>query len=167
MRWTPALVRCCSDYPSALDEPASHSWRRYRVTVISRGLFKPWLTTTGLTMIDAAAGHGKTWLRVLRPPGGNKKFADNPMKRDFATRPRESVRTTSTCGAQTRIGTLCRRPPVVGRKRCRLHGGLSPGAPRGFKNGNYKTGDWTTEAIAEPEWLRSLIQSFTKIGVVG
>lgn len=25
-------------------------------------LLKPWLTTTGLTMIDAAAGHGKTWL---------------------------------------------------------------------------------------------------------
>ena len=25
-------------------------------------LLKPWLTTTGLTMIDAPAGHGKTWL---------------------------------------------------------------------------------------------------------
>ena len=38
----------------------------------------------------------------------------------------------------------CQRPPVRGRKRCRLHGGLSPGAPRGPKNGNYKTGDWTS-----------------------
>jgi glucans biosynthesis protein len=100
-------------------------------------------------------------------PGGNTKFADNPMKRDFATRPRESERTTSTCGAQTRIGTACRRPPVVGRKRCRLHGGLSPGAPRGFKNGNFKTGDWTSDAIAEREWLKSLIKDFAKIGVVG
>ena len=27
-------------------------------------LLKPWLTTTGLTMIDAAAGHGKTWLAL-------------------------------------------------------------------------------------------------------
>src|SRR5271169_773659 len=117
--------------------------------------------------LDAAAGHGKTWLRALRLPGGNKKFADNPMKLDFATRPRESEWTSSTCGAQTRIGSACRRPPVVGRKRCRLHGGLSPGAPRGLKNGNFKTGDWTTDAIAEREWLRSLVQSFAKIGVVG
>jgi hypothetical protein len=51
-----------------------------------------------------------------------------------------------------------------GRKRCRLHGGLSPGAPRGLKNGNYKTGDWTSEAITERKWLRSLVHSFAKSG---
>jgi hypothetical protein len=45
---------------------------------------------------------------------------------------------------------------------CRLHGGLSPGAPRGEKNGNFKTGDWTLEAIEERKWLRSLLQSFCK-----
>src|SRR5262249_2855392 len=27
-------------------------------------LLKPWLTTTGLVMIDAPAGHGKTWLAL-------------------------------------------------------------------------------------------------------
>jgi putative DNA primase/helicase len=27
-------------------------------------LLKPWLTTTGLVMMDAAAGHGKTWLAL-------------------------------------------------------------------------------------------------------
>jgi hypothetical protein len=48
------------------------------------------------------------------------------------------------------------------RKRCRLHGGLSPGAPRGAKNGNYKNGDWTAEATRERQWLRSLVQSFAK-----
>src|SRR2546423_5305725 len=44
------------------------------------------------------------------------------------------------------------RPAIRGRKRCRLHGGLSPGAPRGPKNGNFKTGDWTSEAINERKW---------------
>jgi hypothetical protein len=50
------------------------------------------------------------------------------------------------------------------RTRCRLHGGLSPGAPRGSKNGNYRNGDWTAEAIEERKWLRSLVKSFAKIG---
>jgi len=41
-------------------------------------------------------------------------------------------------------------------------GGLSPGAPRGPKNGNYKNGDWTAEAIEERKWLRLLVKSFAK-----
>jgi hypothetical protein len=39
---------------------------------------------------------------------------------------------------------------------------LSPGAPRGGKNGNFKKGDWTAEAIEERKWLRFLIRSFAK-----
>ena len=64
----------------------------------------------------------------------------------------------------TRAGTACERRPVAGRKRCRLHGGLSPGAPRGFRNGNFRTGHWTAEAIAERKWLRSLGQAFAGNG---
>ena len=45
-------------------------------------------------------------------------------------------------------------------KQCRLHGGLSPGAPRGTKNGNFRNGNWTAEAIGERKWLRSLVQAF-------
>jgi hypothetical protein len=56
----------------------------------------------------------------------------------------------------------CRCPAIRGRRRCRLHGGLSPGARRGAKNGNFKDGDWTAEAIEERKWLWSLIRSFTK-----
>ena len=29
-----------------------------------------------------------------------------------------------------------------------MHGGKSPGAPRGEANGNYRTREWTKEAIA-------------------
>src|SRR5438034_646791 len=68
----------------------------------------------------------------------------------------------SRCGAKTRAGTPCRCPPVPGRTRCRLHGGLSPGAPRGSRNGNYTNGEWTAEAIEERRWLRLLVRDFAK-----
>lgn len=31
------------------------------------------------------------------------------------------------CGAKTRAGGPCKKPPVPGKRRCRLHGGLSTG----------------------------------------
>jgi hypothetical protein len=33
-----------------------------------------------------------------------------------------------TCDAKTRTGTPCKRRPILGRRRCRNHGGLSTGA---------------------------------------
>src|SRR5262249_42706028 len=74
----------------------------------------------------------------------------------------ENLREAPRCGARTDGGTPCQRPALRGRKRCRLHGGLSPGAPRGQKNGRFQTGDWTIEAIEERKWLRSLVASFAK-----
>ena len=38
------------------------------------------------------------------------------------------------CGAKTRSGKPCNNKPIAGKKRCRLHGGLSPGAPKGNNN---------------------------------
>jgi hypothetical protein len=83
------------------------------------------------------------------------------MNRTIETRLR-NLRQAPRCGAKTRAGGSCRCPAMRGRKRCRLHGGLSPGAPRGGKNGNFKKGDWTAEAIEERKWLRFLIRSFAK-----
>jgi hypothetical protein len=40
---------------------------------------------------------------------------------------------------------------------------LSPGAPRGDRNGNFKDGAWTAEAIEERRWLRSLVKQFGKV----
>jgi hypothetical protein len=93
--------------------------------------------------------------------GGSANFEINPMDHSRATR-LQNLRQAPRCGAKTRGGTPCQRPAIRGRKRCRLHGGLSPGAPRGEKNGNYKTGEWTLEAIEERKWLRSLVRSFCK-----
>jgi hypothetical protein len=75
-----------------------------------------------------------------------------------------NLRSATRCGAKTRSGTPCQRPALRGRKRCRLHGGLSTGAPRGAKNGNFRTGDWTAEAIAERKWLRGLVRAFAGDG---
>jgi hypothetical protein len=99
--------------------------------------------------------------RLSRGMGGN--FEINPMDHKAESKLR-ALSQAPRCGAKTRGGTPCQRPALRGRKRCRLHGGLSPGAPRGPKNGNFKTGNWTTEAIEERKWLRSLVQSFARTG---
>ena len=81
------------------------------------------------------------------------------MENDGLSHPSHAPR----CGAKTRTGTPCQRPPVQGRKRCRQHGGLSPGAPRGSRNGNYGRGDWTTEMRQERKWVRELLRSVLKL----
>ena len=34
-------------------------------------------------------------------------------------------RPLQSCGARTRRGTACQKPPLAGKTRCRLHGGLT------------------------------------------
>lgn len=41
---------------------------------------------------------------------------------------------TDTCGAKTRSGGECKKPPLKGKTRCKLHGGASIGAPIGSSN---------------------------------
>jgi len=36
-------------------------------------------------------------------------------------------RPLQSCGARTRLGTECQKPPLAGKTRCQLHGGLSTG----------------------------------------
>jgi hypothetical protein len=42
--------------------------------------------------------------------------------------------------------------------RCRIHGGLSPGAPRGKANGNWKHGRYGKQSIE----LRRLLRQLTR-----
>ena len=41
----------------------------------------------------------------------------------------------TSCGAKTRSGSPCKKFPIAGKRRCRLHGGLSTGpkTPEGKK----------------------------------
>ena len=52
------------------------------------------------------------------------------------------------CQARTRAGGSCRSPAVRGKRVCRMHGGASPGAPKGERNGMWKHGGDTVEAVA-------------------
>ena len=72
----------------------------------------------------------------------------------------ENLRRAPRCEDKTRAATPCQCPAIRGRRRCRLHGGRSPGAPHGPRNGNFTNGDWTAEAIEERRWLRSLVDTF-------
>ncbi len=49
------------------------------------------------------------------------------------------------CNAKTRSGGLCKRHSLLGKSRCRLHGGMSPS---GTSHWNYRHGNRTKEAIA-------------------
>ena len=65
------------------------------------------------------------------------------------------------CNARTRSGTLCKRSPTLSKRRCKLHGGLSPS---GENHWNYKHGRCTKvarekvkEMNAELRYLEALM----------
>lgn len=71
-----------------------------------------------------------------------------------------------TCGAKTRAGTPCKKSPVRGRRRCKLHGGNSR---RGVFHGRYKHGRFTEQAIAtrraereRKRKFRQMVEDFAK-----
>ena len=55
------------------------------------------------------------------------------MNRDLSQRVAQ-MNDAPRCGARTRSGAPCRCPAMPNGK-CRIHGGASPGAPRGAANG--------------------------------
>ena len=60
------------------------------------------------------------------------------------------------CGARTRNGKRC-RSPAMPNGRCRMHGGLSPGPPKGNKNA-FKHGRYCAEAVARRRSIAELIR---------
>jgi hypothetical protein len=62
------------------------------------------------------------------------------------------------CGARLRDGSLCPRPPVEGRRRCRSHG-CAPrtGAPKGNRNA-LKDGLFTAKEIARRRRFNAFIR---------
>ena len=61
------------------------------------------------------------------------------------------------CGAKTRGGTPCQKAALKGNARCQLHGGRG-GAPTGARNGNYRHGRFTKEAMAEAKEQRQRLK---------
>jgi hypothetical protein len=86
------------------------------------------------------------------------------MNQESAMTQLANIRAAPRCGARTRAGGACKCPAIRGRNRCRLHGGRSTGAPKAQANGNYKSGEFTAQAIEERQWLRSVVRTFGKLG---
>ena len=81
--------------------------------------------------------------------GSHRNQRNNPMHLDMHQAPR--------CRARTRRGSLC-QSPAMKNGRCRMHGGMSPGAPKGNKNA-LKHGRYTAEAIALRREVAELIRA--------
>ena len=89
-------------------------------------------------------------------------MTNNPMNQTRVLAQLTNLREAPRCGAKTRAGGPCQCPAIRDRKRCRLHGGRSTGAPKGRANGNYISGDFTAEAVEERRWAKSLLATFAK-----
>ena len=73
------------------------------------------------------------------------------------------IHQASRCLARTRRGTPC-QSPAMKNGRCRMHGGLSPGAPKGNKNA-FKHGLYTNEAIARRREVAAIIRATRELVV--
>jgi uncharacterized protein YjcR len=61
------------------------------------------------------------------------------------------------CGAKTRRGSSC-QSPAMPNGRCRMHGGKSPGAPKGNRNA-WKHGHYSAEGVR----LRHYVQALARL----
>src|SRR3546814_3494750 len=89
--------------------------------------------------------------RFRRGVAEMEKLPINPMQRV------SKMLAAPRCLARTRRGTACQSPAVKGRKRCRMHGGTNPGAPKGNSNA-LKHGMNAANAIEDRRRLRTLLR---------
>jgi len=71
------------------------------------------------------------------------------------------IKEDNRCLARTRKGksTFCQARKVTGKKRCRMHGGTSDGAPKGNKNA-FKHGRYSKEVIEKRKSATRLKREF-------
>jgi hypothetical protein len=86
-----------------------------------------------------------------RQEGVVKKAMNNPMQNKLP------MHQSPRCGAKTRKGTPC-QSPAMPNGRCRMHGGKSPGPPKGNINA-WKHGGYSAEAIK----LRRFVQALARL----
>jgi len=86
-------------------------------------------------------------------PGGgeHEKPRNNPMQSRLA------MLSSPRCGARTRCGEAC-CAPAMPNGRCRMHGGRSPGAPKGNQHA-FKHGRYGAEAIARRRYIGRLLRN--------
>src|SRR5258708_3655985 len=90
-----------------------------------------------------------------RGVGYRIKLRNNPMQKKLP------MRHSPRCHAQTRKGSPC-QSPAMSNGRCRMHGGMSPGALKGNRNA-FKHGRYTLEAIVGRREIMALIRQTKEI----
>src|SRR5262245_55985297 len=106
----------------------------------------------------------QSWAQLRLPQGAGvaRKPKNNPMQR-MQTRPMENsnsklpMHLSRRCLAKTRSGTPC-ESPAMPNGRCRMHGGMSPGAPKGNRNA-WKHGRYSAQAIARRREVADLLRA--------
>src|SRR3982751_5728672 len=86
---------------------------------------------------------------TARGAGHHLNHRNNPMQLP--------MHHASRCRARTRRKTLC-QSPAMKNGRCRMHGGKSPGAPKGKRNA-WKHGRYTADAIVERREVAALLRA--------
>jgi uncharacterized protein YjcR len=87
---------------------------------------------------------------VEAPGGGNRRQSEHQADaKQIAHAPQPAMR--------RRSGNPC-QSPAMPNGRCRMHGGPSPGAPKGNKNA-YKHGHYSAEEIARRREIAALVRS--------
>ena len=77
-------------------------------------------------------------------------------QRDYPVQNKLLMHQSPRCRARTRRGTEC-QSPAMPNGRCRMHGGTSPGAPKGNRNA-WKHRRYSAEAIARRRSIAQLIR---------
>ena len=90
--------------------------------------------------------------------GGRQEVTDKPKDRLPGL-----LTNAPLCLARNRAGMPCRCPAMKGKARCRMHGGAKgSGAPKGERNGMWKHGGDTGEAIALRRAANRLLRRIDK-----
>ena len=145
--------RTAADKPVSSRAPTLPCLRRSIVTVVKVSRRSPSSMSTSTL--------------AVRPSWERLKDRQPPIRRDQridTLRSKLAMHRSPRCGARTRNGTPC-QAPAMPNGRCRMHGGMSPGAPKGNKNA-LKHGRYTAEAIARRREISGLIRAMKALASV-
>ena len=98
-------------------------------------------------------------MSITTTTGGEPKWEANPMDRLP-----QLLTNAPLCQAHNRAGKSCRCPAARGKRVCRVHGGAKgSGAPRGERNGSFKHGGFTKDAIELRRTANLLLQDLSDV----
>ena len=96
---------------------------------------------------------GQAVVGTIETPGGgdHSKPGDQPHAKQITYAPQPAM------WSADKSGNRC-QSPAMPNGRCRMHGGMSPGAPKGNRNA-LKHGRYTAEAIAGRREIAELVRA--------